>query len=84
MDRMPDVRPVLFALGPDVVSVKCLLIEYGPTARGATADWPGLADRKDGGDSPIGCDFPLRVALDAPDLSINRLTQPRGAFCHRI
>src|SRR5262249_42546197 len=84
MDGMPDIRPILFTFGPDVVSMNCLPIEYGPTARGATADRPGLADRSDRGDSSIACDFPLHVALDAPDLSINRLTEPRRILRHCI
>src|SRR5262249_23654033 len=46
MDCMPDVRPLRFALGPEIVNVNCLPIEYGPTTRGTTADWPGLADHK--------------------------------------
>src|SRR5262245_29795959 len=84
MDGMPDIRPILFTFGPDVVSMNCLPIEYGPTARGATADRPGRADRSDRGDSSIACDFPLHVALDAPDLSINRLTQSRSALCYGV
>src|SRR5215831_12507509 len=84
MDGMPDVRPLRFALGPEIVNVNCLPIEYGPTTRGTTADWPGLADHKNGGNGPITCDFPLHVAFDAPDLSINSLAKSRCILRHHV
>ena len=43
-----------------------------------------LADTKHGRDNPIARYFPLHVALDAPDLSINGLTKTRGALCYCI
>src|SRR5215831_711728 len=73
----PNIRIILFAHCHHVMNMDYLLVEYGPTTAGTTADRPGLADRKDGGDSPIACHLPQHVALDAIDLSINGLAYTR-------
>ena len=67
-------RPVLFALGPEVVNMNCLPVEYSAAARGTTANRSGFADCKPGRDKPIARHLPHHVIFDAIDLSINGLT----------